>query len=806
MSVNVDRSRNSFLNTGQHRDRDRDRYGGDRKENTFNENKIIQVYKERSLSYQEDMKNIMFDISNDNRIGGICNQQGCDIMLYFLKNIDKQKINITKDNTTYTGIDIYLPIYIQLVFNNCFRITPGIKEVLTDPQWNYNYPIPILKLLIQKYTERTRSQSKLPPNIFDIFQIFLNTRRCDLYTQHKYKDIYGVITYDIDILFLTIILNHTRVVELIVDSKQYDVDKPSGDKRLTPLMWAINQREALSSNLSDSNMDFKEETDYGGYYQDNEDYDEDYDEDDDDDDDDEDTGNIFHVNDDIFNKILNNTKNFGAKDNHNQTLLMYAIRYINQPDDRFERVFTTLIDSKQSKPESVDNNKNNALLYLCSRRHLKAKYLHMLISTGQSHPEIIDRQGNSTLMILLQNKSVTLEMVKILLETNLIKLNQTNHKGINVRKMLKKLQLPEDIVEYFKNKYNMYDSLPTLESIISSNEIWLNECAKDGHILSSELYSYYKKILSDLKLESKPFSSITKKELCSQLQAYQQYLIFNQKNGKKRFDTYSTQKTIFNNKVLGDGFKSVVFKSFPFNHNGLPLIFTLRLRGLVDKFKIVGGLYFQTEKVVSSLGPSSDDDNDNDTFRDYRIFKIHGSKRNDSSIFIDLFWTMPQNLSGVSEYSNYTPQLKGVGKRCFCLLFKYILDSGYVTPTTVVKLDASGTNAIKNKNFVTSIENNETALRFVQKYSEPLYLHLQSLLANDQNILPAPYSYYEDEQSIDKYLYLVYENIKLVKYYQSMGFNIDDGYYQNISKDFDPLYVRLTSKVSDVLNSCSLSN
>ncbi len=168
------------------------------------------------------------------------------------------------------------------------------------------------------------------PFILDIFRIILNTKRCDLYQKSEFWE-----ARNMNVLFTAIKLNHTKVVELIVNSGQYDMDrldstlKWRGPMMYTPLMWAI----------------------YCRFYDNKE------------------------INENIFKFILSSTKNLGIRNYENKTALIFITQlqnssnyeiYINkykQKMKEFEFIFKYLIDSKESHPEVVDKYGKNALLY-----------------------------------------------------------------------------------------------------------------------------------------------------------------------------------------------------------------------------------------------------------------------------------------------------------------------------------------------------------------------------------------------------------------------------------------------------------
>jgi hypothetical protein len=100
--------------------------------------------------------------------------------------------------------------------------------------------------------------------------------------------------------------------------------------------------------------------------------------------------------------------------------------------------------------------------------------------------------------------------------------------------------------------------------------------------------------------------------------------------------------------------------------------------------------------------------NDND------LLQIRGIKNQNSTILVDLFWTTPYNLNIIPKFSHYRTNLKGIGKRCLCLLFKYFIDFGYITLETIIKLDAAGSDSVtfsSEKN----IDYFEKALNFIKK-------------------------------------------------------------------------------------------
>jgi hypothetical protein len=341
---------------------------------------------------------------------------------------------------------------------------------------------------------------------------------------------------------------------------------------------------------------------------------------------------------------------------------------------------------------------------------------------------------------------------------------------------------------------------PEISDLVLTNEKWLKECDTD-YDLSPKFIKYISNVLSDIDVNYETLSFLSKQELCSQFRSYQQYLIFNKKMGNKRINTLTTQRSIFNNNTLPSQKTPHhttdtpnLYKSFPFEYNGLPFIFSIKLTGYKEEFEFFAGVLFQNYDVVKNLN-----------FGSPRILKLNGSKLEDSSIYIDLFWTDADNLGQIPEYRDYKSHLKGIGKKCLCLLFKYFIDFGYITRETLITLDAAGSFVVTKSN-----ENNkekiETALQFIKKYQEAFYLHLQSRYEQENydkniNIIPSPYYYRNYLYHINRYLNYVYENMRLVNYYyESLGFKVDKEYYLN--KDFNPLYIKLENTVGRLISKC----
>jgi hypothetical protein len=129
----------------------------------------------------------------------------------------------------------------------------------------------------------------------------------------------------------------------------------------------------------------------------------------------------------------------------------------------------------------------------------------------------------------------------------------------------------------------------------------LKECDSDGD-LSSEFMNYVLNVLSDIDVNYETLSFLSKQELCSQFQAYQEYLIFNEKMENERTNTLRTQKSIFNNNTLppSNASKGIIYKTFPLNHNGLPLIYTIELTGNQNEFSYFTYVYFANHDINSS--------------------------------------------------------------------------------------------------------------------------------------------------------------------------------------------------------------
>jgi hypothetical protein len=340
-------------------------------------------------------------------------------------------------------------------------------------------------------------------------------------------------------------------------------------------------------------------------------------------------------------------------------------------------------------------------------------------------------------------------------------------------------------------------SSPEISDLVLINEKWLKECDSDDDVLSNEFMSFVLKMLADLNVDYSFLSDLSKKELCSQFRAYQQYLQFNKKMGNKRINTCNIQKAIFNHYTLESDINknSQIFKTFPFYYNNLPLIYIINLRGNRLKFSYTTGVLFQNYINIKDL---------NDLWESPRLLSLSGDKEY-NSIYIGTFMTNSENLNVIPEYIDYKQQLKGIGKKCLCILFKYFLDFGYITLDTIINLEAVGGFAIPE-----SEEKNEqkfeTAIHFIKQHNINLWLHIQSLYDRETNpltqIIPYPYDYIDRNIYIYRYLNKVYNNYKLVKYYFSLGFKINKDYYEKIKDNFDPLGVYLMSYVKELINSC----
>jgi hypothetical protein len=436
-----------------------------------------------------------------------------------------------------------------------------------------------------------------------------------------------------------------------------------------------------------------------------------------------------------------------------------------------------------------DNNGDTALMLAVSNGSLNA-IKSLLRFSDKINLNDTDQSGDTVLMtaILKDNK----EIINLLFEEPGIDMFKTNNTGVSVYAI-------SQIKPYIKAKFDKYQQTgvyyPSLTKVVTTNKQQLKECDNNNDIpLSQDFLKYFKNIFDFLKVDYANLSLLSKKELCSQFQAYQDYLVFNERMGNKRISTIFAQKSIFNHNTLPP--KSVVvestlYKTFPLNHNGLPFIYTIELTGNRDEFTFLTFLYFPNHDITVDDGQD--------------IFEIKGKKKLDSTIHIDLFWTVPGNLKVIPKYASYKPQLKGIGKRCLCLLFKYFLDFGYISPNTIVDLDAAGSQAIINNNLQNDPYFNQ-ALDFIKKYNQDLYNHILSRYQykDDKNIIlyTAPYRYTYSEKPINLFLNLVYENMKLINYYRTLGFEIDEEYYLKPETKFQPLYVRLKNTVSGLISRC----
>jgi serine/threonine protein kinase/mannose/fructose/N-acetylgalactosamine-specific phosphotransferase system component IIB len=342
----------------------------------------IETYKSKLLKgfslRGRDEFGILNEIANDGDIGGICNEQGSDVMLYFLQNVNAGALKYN------LGI---LETYIDLVNNNCFNITNKIKTVLTDPNWYYDDGFSsILTNLLFKYAFRTsQNEYDLPPRIHDTFVTIMNTGRCSsalriFYNNPKYVSIYfnyfrtlvntypNVTDKNGDSALMILLTNPNMTVDMldaIINIKGIDIGQVNINLGWNALCYLCNRRDITPQMLNlllKTGQSHPEIIDYIG-----------------------------------------------------STPLIILIENPSLTSELMEMLLATNeINVGHAKYDG------HALNYLCHSDKITPKMLKLLLQTGKSRPDYIDHEGETPLMILVSNPVVTVRLIEMLLATNQI--------------------------------------------------------------------------------------------------------------------------------------------------------------------------------------------------------------------------------------------------------------------------------------------------------------------------------------------------------------------------------------------------